>query len=145
MVKQRWPVFLALFLLIIIAIVFIVEFITASSNPSTETSPVDVAQVETFLENANAANGAQLIVQFDCATCHITGAQVGIAPTFEGLAERAATRRPNVSAEAYIYESILNPLAFVVEGYSGAMPENYRERLTDETLGDIMAYLLEQR
>lgn len=150
MIKRRWPVLLALFLLIIITAVFIVEFFAASGQPASgqpvsEGSDINTAQVTALIENANPENGPDLIVAHDCAACHVSGAQVGIAPPFEGLAERAATRQPSLSAEEYIYESILNPLAYVVEGYTGAMPQNYRERLSDDDLGDIMAYLLQQR
>jgi mono/diheme cytochrome c family protein len=59
-----------------------------------------------------------------------------------GIAERAAARRPPLAAAAYIYESITHPTAYIVEGFSGAMPQNYPERLSERELGDIIAYLL---
>jgi hypothetical protein len=59
-----------------------------------------------------------------------------------GIAARAATRRPPLSAAEYVYESITTPTAYVVEGFQPAMPPNYPERLTDQELGDIIAYLL---
>jgi hypothetical protein len=66
-----------------------------------------------------------------------------MAPAFVGIAERAATRRPPLTAAAYIYESITNPSAFIAPGqYNAAMPENFRERLSDRELGDIIAFLL---
>ncbi|MBC8099359.1 MAG: hypothetical protein H7Y11_07945, partial [Armatimonadetes bacterium] len=57
--------------------------------------------------------------------------------------QRTATRRPPLTAEAYLYESILYPTAYEVEGYTGQMPRTYGE-LSDRDLGDIIAYLLTQ-
>ncbi len=74
--------------------------------------------------------------------CHRLGVASKIAPTFEGIAERAASRRAPLTAAAYIYESITHPTAYVVEGFQPAMPQNFSERLTDRELGDIIAYLL---
>lgn len=148
--SARWPVYLAIFLLAAFTLIFLMEFVVASlgspatseAPPLTETTYLD--EVEPILVNADPNNGDQLVLAFDCAACHIAGAANGIAPPFEGMSSRAALQRPPLSAEAYIYESIMHPAAFVVEGFPGAMPLNYPDRLSDEQLGDIIAYLLDQ-
>jgi hypothetical protein len=42
----------------------------------------------------------------------------------------------------YIHESMVYPTAYVVAGYNPVMPQDFRERLSDRELGDIIAYLL---
>jgi hypothetical protein len=50
-----------------------------------------------------------------------------------------------VSAEDYIRNSILNPNAFVVEGYqSNVMPQNYGQQLSNQELDDLLEFLLAQ-
>ena len=48
-----------------------------------------------------------------------------------------------MSAENYICQSILDPGAFLVPGFSdGVMTQNFRETLNDQQLADVIAYLL---
>jgi cytochrome c2 len=142
------PVYVALFLLVAFAVIFAIEFIAASEN-SPHTEPAENLTIDTYmsdvtplLTDADPQNGDALIDQYECAACHRAGAENGIAPSFVGVAERAATRRPPLTAAAYLYESIWHPNAYVVEGFSGAMPQNYAERLSERELGDMIAYLL---
>lgn len=144
----RWPVYLVLVMLLVIAGIFLVLFIQ-SSEPVTSDQPAETLTSSTYLDvvepllaNANPENGDTLLVAYDCAACHRAGAANGIAPSFEGLAERAADQRPPLRAAAYIYESIIYPYAFEVGGFGGVMPHDYAVRLSDEELGDIIAYLL---
>lgn len=142
--STRWPVIVVLVLLALFTLAFVAVFVMASLDYGMEsTTPhPDAERVDALLAAADPARGEALITQFDCFACHISAAGVGIAPPFEGVAERAETRRPPLSAAQYIYESIVDPVAYVVEGYAGSMPQNYDERLSDEQLGDLMAYLL---
>jgi mono/diheme cytochrome c family protein len=144
--KLSWPIVLALALLLLISAAFIAVFALASSKPSTTSPPAGhyAEELESLLAGADAARGAQLIVEYDCAACHIQAADFGVAPAFAGVADRAATRRPPLTAAEYIYESITNPTAYVVENYPGSMPQNYANRLSPNLLGDIIAYLLTQ-
>lgn len=58
-----------------------------------------------------------------CTICHRIG-QVGArAPDLAGVGGRAAARRPGVSATAYLVESLLDPGAYVVEGFPKIMPK----------------------
>ena len=146
MVNSRWPVYIALILLVAITIAFAIMFVAASGDieqpsaaPETD---IYIEHVNELLANGDPERGATLVTTLSCVVCHVTGADVGIAPPFDGLTEHAADRRPPLSAASYIYESIIDPTAFVVEGYAGAMPENFKT-LSDKDLGDILAYLLE--
>ena len=79
-----------------------------------------------------------------CSTCHDDSKGIRIVgPSLKGVATRAATRKPNLSAEAYIRESIETPNAYVVDGYSaGIMPQTFRQTLTADQLNDLVAYLM---
>ena len=141
-----WPVYVALLVFGVVVIVFIIEFISASErSPDTSsenlTAETYIETVTRLLEGADPANGDKLIDQYECGVCHRKAAN-RIAPSFVGIAERAASRRPPLTAAAYLYESIFKPDAYVVEGYASAMLKNYPERLTERELGDIIAYLL---
>ena len=58
-----------------------------------------------------------------CTICHRIG-QVGArAPDLAGVGGRAAARKPGVSATAYLVESLLDPGAYVVEGFPKIMPK----------------------
>jgi cytochrome c len=147
---SRWPVVIVIGLFILITAVFIIAFVTTTqsematmSEPTLELhADTYLDEVEPLLEGADPENGARLVEQHGCIACHRLPSQDNIAPRFEGMGEHADTRRPPLNAAAYIYESIVHPLAFVVEDYQVTMPQNYRELLSDRELGDIIAYLL---
>jgi mono/diheme cytochrome c family protein len=78
-----------------------------------------------------------------CSTCHSLDADVVIVgPSLAGIGTRAATRVAGTSAEDYIKESIVNPDAYLVEGFpAGTMPQVWGEVLTESQLSDMVAYL----
>lgn len=148
---NRWPVYVSSALLLIITAIFVVEFIASSEaeverraqQSAAQPPAYDAAQIAQIVAKGNIQRGAALVEQYGCAVCHRLGAvNQDIAPAFAGIAERAAIREPGLSAPEYLYESIINPAAFVVEGYNPVMPQNYPDRLTEDELGDILAYLL---
>lgn len=146
----RWPVYVVIGLFVLITLIFLVAFVTTTESEMAAT-PEATAELaaDTYMDKVNALladadpdNGALLIDQYGCVACHRLGVASKIAPAFEGVAERAATRRPPLSAAAYIYESITNPTAYMVEDFQPAMPQDFAARLSDRELGDIIAYLL---
>lgn len=98
----------------------------------------------------DAANGEKLFTSATigsapgCITCHSLEPDVVIVgPSQAGLATRAATRVQGETAEEYIRNSILNPDAYIVEGFSpGMMYQNYKTDLTPTQLDDIVAFAL---
>jgi len=100
----------------------------------------------------DAANGEALFTHATigenhapgCITCHsLEPDVVVVGPSQAGLATRAETRVPGLTAEEYIRESIINPNAYVVEGFAeGVMYQNYATDLTAEQIDDIVAYTL---
>ncbi len=148
--SARWPVYLVIGLFILVTIIFIGALALTTENelvvePTTVaqlTSDTYMDKVTPLLQNADASRGAVLVEQVGCTACHREGAVNNIAPSYEGIAARAANRRPPMTAAAYIYESITKPLAYIVEGYNPSMPQNFSQKLSDRDLGDIIAYLL---
>jgi mono/diheme cytochrome c family protein len=57
-----------------------------------------------------------------CEVCHRIGQKGTRAPDLAGIGARAGRAKPGTSAKQYIIESLLNPGAFVVEGYPPIMP-----------------------
>jgi cytochrome c551/c552 len=141
-----WPVYFSIGLLILFVSLFVVAMLAFNPNADAEaTDEPDLAiHVDTLLQGADAERGEGLIVTYGCAACHIDGAERGVAPSFAGVGERAETRKPPLTAAQYIYESITHPAAYVVEDFAPAMPQNYAQTLSEQELGDIIAYLLVQ-
>ena len=53
-----------------------------------------------------------------CITCHSFSTDTKtVGPSLLGIAVRAGVSKPNMTAEAYIIESITNPDAHIVAGY----------------------------
>jgi nitric oxide reductase subunit C len=81
----------------------------------------------------------------NCVTCHSLQPDVVlVGPSLAGVATRAATRVPGMSAEDYLRQSILEPGAYVVEGFPDAMARNLGEVLTSQKISEIIAFLLTQ-
>ncbi len=92
-------------------------------------------------------NETALGTNASCRICHSLRPGVDIVgPSFAGVATRAETRVPGLSAEEYLRQSILDPNAYVVEGFSEDMaPPNFAELLTDEQVDDLVAFLMTLR
>lgn len=145
-----WPVLLILAFVIGFAAVFFVLFLTISQADSavmhgaeTLTADTYLPEVEILLSDADATRGEDLLTVYGCVVCHMgAGAEHHLAPSFVGVANRAQERRLPLAASAYIYESIIYPMAYEVDGYSGQMPMNFSTVIPEDDLGDIIAYLL---
>lgn len=142
-----WPVYVGLALLIAFIVLFGFEIATLQTTPPAVTAEPAAAdsyqaRVAALLANADPARGATLVEKYGCVNCHRASPEAHVAPSWQGIAERAASRRPPLSAAAYIYESITTPSAYVVAGYADVMPKNFAQVIPDQDLGDIIAYLL---
>jgi cytochrome c2 len=78
-----------------------------------------------------------------CRVCHsIKFGEKKVGPSLAGIATRAATRIPGMSAEAYIRQSIEDPGAYVVEGFPNVMLPDMAEKLSDQDMEDLIAFLM---
>jgi cytochrome c oxidase subunit II len=83
-------------------------------------------------------------VKVPCATCHTLDGSTLVGPTFQGMGERAGSRIEGVSAEDYIRQSIQHPSQFIVPGFSDAMPKTFGEKLSEEDIDNLVAFLMTQ-
>lgn len=97
----------------------------------------------------------ELIRALGCQACHVVPGfeppRQEVGPTLEGIASRAAERieARDYTGEArtvadYLRESILEPNAYVVEGYDAVMPPIFGERMTAAQLETLVRWLSEQ-
>lgn len=79
-----------------------------------------------------------------CSTCHSLEAGVTIVgPSLAGIGTTAATMVSGMNAEEYLRQSILEPDAYVTEGFpAGTMPQVWKDVLTEDQVNDLVAYLL---
>lgn len=79
-----------------------------------------------------------------CVTCHSLEEGVTlVGPPHAGVGARAGTLVEGMSAEEYLRESILEPDAHIVDGFSpGVMYQNYANELTEEEVDALVAYML---
>ncbi|HSE92895.1 MAG TPA: cytochrome c, partial [Methylomirabilota bacterium] len=97
----------------------------ANSIPQIESKPPQ----ELSLEGGNVTP-AQLVkageeiykTKGTCEVCHRIGQKGTRAPDLAGVGARAAKAKPGTTAKQYLIESLINPGAFVVEGYPPIMP-----------------------
>jgi mono/diheme cytochrome c family protein len=57
-----------------------------------------------------------------CEVCHRIGQKGTRAPDLAGIGALAGKRKPGLSAKAYLIEALLDPGAYLVEGYPNIMP-----------------------
>ncbi len=90
-----------------------------------------------YYETASGVNAG-------CRICHsLEKDEVIIGPSFHGIASRAGDRVPGMTAEEYLYQSIVEPNAFVVPGFpEGQMIQNFGKILTEEEINDLVAFLM---
>lgn len=145
-----WPAVIAIGVLVMFAGLFVAEMAQVSNESSnlpdaegTLTAETYVEIVDKLLLDADSTRGEALVKRYACVSCHQgAGAQNRLAPDWAGVATRAATRHLPLTASAYLYESIVHPRAYEVDGYTGQMPLIYGNTIPEKDLGDILAYLL---
>jgi NitT/TauT family transport system substrate-binding protein len=87
------------------------------------------------------ANGKTLFNTLGCAACHaIDSDAVLVGPSLKNISEDASEAPGNMSLDAYIRQSIVDPGAYIVEGFPNVMPPF--DTLSDSDLNDLIAYLL---
>ena len=131
---------------------------TAIEEPTAEPTPTEAAAeaaaadplaglpagVAAAMADADPGRGEQLTLQNGCTGCHSLDPDVTmVGPTWHNLAETAANRIEGQSAAEYLYHSITDPNAYVVEGFPpNVMLQNYADILSDQDLADLITYLL---
>ncbi|CAN5595376.1 hypothetical protein BH24CHL1_BH24CHL1_04530 [soil metagenome] len=113
----------------------------AAGADATEPADDDDDDTDAVDAGDGDAEEGRAIWQAQCAACHTIDGGEAIGPTWQGLwmSEVALDDGSTVTAdEAYITESIQDPNAQIVEGYSGVMPQL---DLDDDEIADVIAFI----
>lgn len=115
------------------------------------------AEYSAEFPEGDAVRGEELFLSYGCTGCHGNledEASAAVGPWLGNIAEVGATRVEGLSAEEYVYESILHPSEFIVPecptgpcaGPPSAMPDNFPLRMSEnpQDLQDVMTYILGQ-
>lgn len=77
-----------------------------------------------------------------CGACHSTTPDtIIVGPSLAGVASRAGNRVEGQDAYTYLLTSVMQPDAYLVEGFENLMPNNLSKQLTGEELDAVVAYL----
>jgi cytochrome c2 len=126
----------------------IAGILTGCSGPAPTAGPPDLSTLPAGDPQAGKelfARTQEIAGAPTCKTCHVTeaGAPAIVGPNLSGIAERAGQRVEGQTDREYLYTSIVDPYAYVLEGYqSSIMVRNYAELLTPQQLADLVAYLM---
>ena len=102
--------------------------------------PVPTAEPGTEIDDPVAQQGQQLYQQ-NCAACHSIDGSAATGPTWKGLYGHDVTLEDGSTVtadDAYIHESIVDPMAKIVQGFPPAMPPF---TLSDDEINAIIAYM----
>jgi len=129
------------------------EEATPADTKQTEAKPADTKKADDKMAakpadakkaDGDPAAGQKVFVSKTCITCHtvtkVPEAKGTIGPKLDGLYARAGSRKPGMSADDYIKESVENPTAFVVPTFQPAMPP-LRSTMSDQEFKDLQAFL----
>jgi cytochrome c oxidase subunit 2 len=89
-----------------------------------------------------AAAGNRLFGQYGCVSCHIADG-TGRGPVLQGVfghPVKLQDGRTVMADEAYVRESILNPSAKIVDGYTPIMP-TFQGQISEEQVLQLIAYI----
>ena len=88
-----------------------------------------------------AQQGKQVFSR-DCGACHsTTPGTIIVGPSLAGIASQASQRVQGQDAYTYLLTSVMQPEAYLVEGYENLMPASLSKQLTGEELDAVIAYL----
>jgi len=116
---------------------------TASSSVTTSATSSGTATPEVRVATRDSSRGALLFSTKGCVGCHthaaIPTSHMQIGPDLTLLPDRADTRVVGLDARAYARQSLREPSAYRVSGYSARMPDL---GLSDEDIEALTAFLL---
>jgi mono/diheme cytochrome c family protein len=128
--------------LLVAAVVLLAACASPSQPPTDEGGPNP--DPTAGMTGGSVSNGRQVFLSRGCAACHtiqgVQGAAGTIGPNLTNVASATGERKPNMSAEDYLRESITEPDAYIVQGFRrGAMP---KLPLNARQVDDLVAFLM---
>ena len=127
---------LVAFVLVVVVATFILAF---AFGPGTG---IEGGQAEEEVAAEPWERGQQIASSFGCAGCHTTTGVVTQGPSWLNLFGKTETLSDGSKVlvdDAYVQESILDPTAKLVQGFTAVMPTF--STLTDGDIQDVIAYM----
>ncbi|MDP9266631.1 MAG: cytochrome c [Chloroflexota bacterium] len=119
--------------------------VPAAPAATPDHTPIPSAAATFLPLSAAAERGRSLYLAKGCNGCHTVSGLPGtfsVGPDLTGLPARAATRKPGMSADDYVRESIASPQAFIVPGFEVMMPQL---GLRPDEVDAVVTFLLSPR
>lgn len=109
-----------------------------------DTTPDTGSAVTATADGEELFKRSVLVNNGGCVTCHsLTRDKVLVGPSLADIGATAADRIPGTPAREYLFQSIADPDAFLVEGFgAGRMPGNWTEGLSAAEITAIIDYML---
>jgi cytochrome c oxidase subunit II len=108
-----------------------------SAEPTDSSSPVS-------FDAEAAARGEALAAATGCLACHDIDDSAGTGPGWGGLAGSEVTLVSGeavVADDAYLFNSIVDPVSQVVAGFEAVMPTTYADSLSEAEINDLVEYI----
>ena len=120
------------------AIILVITLIVLSACSQSSTGNSSDTEIDPAL-----IKKGETIFQANCSACHMTTSDVVlVGPSLVGLVERAENKVQGLNAREYIHQSIVEPGAYVNEGFQNLMPDNFEDLLSEEDMDALIAYLM---
>lgn len=130
---------------LLLAALVTVTFAALAPAPGASAAALPVTSRAAVTPPSTIERGRALFYAKGCVGCHRKAGEqntVPVGPDLTGLADRAAARKPGMSAEAYVRESIRTPGAFIAPGFSTATFSMPDLGLSDDEIATVTAFLL---
>ncbi len=122
----------------------------ATTAPPTSTAaPTTAATTTTAPSGGNAAAvaaGKAVFLSSGCGACHTfkpANATGTIGPDLDTAPAQSAKADHNMPLPAFIKQSIVDPNAYIAQGYSkGIMPTTFGTQLSAKQIDDLVAFIL---
>lgn len=121
-----------------------------STSPSEGGAPTATRETGGDEGGGNGGGDSELIAMGEdlynsqgCAGCHSTDGSAGVGPTWQGLYGEEVTLNDGSTVtadDAYIHESIVDPNAKVVDGFTEGLMPSF-DTLTDDQIAAITAFI----
>lgn len=108
-----------------------------AAGPTDSSSPVS-------FDSEAASRGEALAASTGCLACHSIDETAGTGPGWGGLAGSEVTLVSGetvVADDAYLFNSIVDPVSQVVAGFESVMPTTYADSLSEAEINDLVEYI----
>lgn len=102
------------------------------------------APAEATPATGGSLDGQQVATTAGCLACHSIDGSVVVGPSWKGLFGSTSEFEDGSSTtadEAYLHESIVNPAAKIVKGFTNVMPATYSQMLSEEQITAIIEFI----